>query len=297
MGKVVGAPSMTTQSLKAFVAALGLKPVLLKIYDGLRKVMYVSTNSFRVELGGKYANFATLDDHSKRFFLYRYNDGEMHEPPVSQELIARLKGAKVFADVGAHLGYYGCIAGTVYPDLKLFLFEMNHNLVELIERNLAANKLDSAIVVNQAVSDRRKQISYADGSVDAGLSMTDAGDHSGDEGAVTAEAVSLDEFFGEKGVDPDVIKIDVQGAEMEALQGARKIIERRHPVIFLEVHPKLVGSFGVSVPDIYRFLTNNGYDQIYLINEHRKDVGRLLELDLKSGGPDHTHMLVCAKSD
>ncbi len=289
--------SMTARSLKAFVGAVGLKPVLLKLYDGYRKVIYSATSSFSVRLEGRQAKFATLDDHSKRFFLYRYNDGEMHEPPVSQELIARLENAEVFADVGAHLGYYGCIAGAAYPDLKLFLFEMNHNMVELIERNLAANKLNDAVVVNQAVSDRRKRISYADGSVDAGLSMSQAGDQSGREGEVTAEAVSLDEFFAEKGVDPDVIKIDVQGAEMEALQGARAIIERRHPVIFLEVHPKLVGSFGVTVPNIYRFLADKGYNQIYLINEHRKDAGRLLKLDLKSGGPDHTHMLVCAKSD
>ena len=293
MGQLEALEQSQKPLIKTLIAAVGLKPAALRLYNLYRKVLYSFKPRFYVNVGNSQVIFVTEDEHSKHFFHYRYKNGEMHEPPVSQELIARVQDAKVFADVGAHLGYYACLAGALNPDLKLYLFEMNRNLVELIEHNLKANGLDSAEVVNQAVSDRTKPIGYADGSVDAGLSMHAPGELSGE---VIAESVSLDEFFDSKGVTPDVIKIDVQGAEMEALRGAEQILRRCHPVIFLEVHPKFVGAFGTTPQEVYGFLTETGYDEIYLINEHRRDTGRLIKLDLEKGGPAHTHMLVCIAS-
>lgn len=293
MGQLEASERSQKPLIKNLIAAAGLKPAALKLYNLYRKVLYSFKPRFHVNVGNRQVTFVTEDEHSKHFFHYRYKNGEMHEPPVSEELIARAQDAKVFADVGAHLGYYACLAGALNPDLKLYLFEMNRNLVELIEHNLKANELNSAEVVNQAVSDRTKSIGYADGSVDAGLSMHAPGELSGE---VIAESVSLDEFFESKGVMPDVIKIDVQGAEMEALRGAEQILRRRQPIIFLEVHPTFVGAFGTTPQDVYGFLAETGYDEIYLINEHRRDTGRLIKLDLEKGGPAHTHMLVCIGS-
>lgn len=286
------------QGLKSLLAATGLKPLAVRAYNYGQKVYHAGHDEFRVDLDGAQAVFSTLDDHSKRFFHFRYNRGEMHEPPVSQELIARLDGAKVFADVGAHLGYYACIAGSVFPDLKLYLFEMNHNLMELIERNLAANKLHDAMVTNKPVSDRKQTISYEDNSLDAGLTMSQDAQSSGKTGGglVHTESVTLDDFFADKDAAPDVIKIDVQGAEMQVLRGARKIIENNSPILFLEVHPHLLGSFGTSLQEIHAFLQDNGYDRVRLINEHREKGGSLVTLDEAEAAKDRTHMLLCENS-
>ncbi|NNC99933.1 MAG: FkbM family methyltransferase, partial [Gammaproteobacteria bacterium] len=260
---------------------MALKSLALVLYNGYRKVIYSVRRRFRVSLGDTYVVFVTEDAHSKRFFHYRYRDGGMHEPAVSQEVVARVRDARVFADVGAHLGYYACVAGVANPGLKLFIFEMNRNLVSLIARNLKANNLDDAVVINQAVSDGTKTIGYADASTDTGLSMHTPGE---DPNEITAQTVSLDEFFAHQDAIPDVIKIDVQGAEMEVLLGAETIIRKHHPMIFLEVHPKLLGAFGTSANDIYQYLGRHGY-QIYLIDEHRSDNGRLVPFDAVQGVP------------
>lgn len=286
------------RGLKNLLAATGLKPIAVRMYNFGRRVYYAGHDEFRVDLDGAQAVFSTLDHHSKKFFHYRYSKGEMHEPPVSLELLSRLDGAKVFADVGAHLGYYACIAGSAFPDLRLYLFEMNHNLVELIERNLAANKLETALVTNKPVSDRRQKISYEDNSLDAGLSMSQTEQNAGQNGrgVVHTESVSLDEFFADKDAVPDVIKIDVQGAEMQVLRGARQLIKRNNPTLFLEVHPHLLDSFGTSVREIHEFLSSHGYDRVQLINEHRMKGGRLVTLDKAGASTDRTHMLLCEKS-
>lgn len=285
--------SSLVPSIKNLLSSAGLKPMVLRLYNAYRAVIYGFRSRFEAELHGKRVVFITQDAHSKRFFHYRYRAGELHEPPVSHELVSRLAGAEVFADVGAHLGYYTCLAGAAYPDLKLFVFEMNHNLVELIERNLKANQIDTAEVINNAVADRAKTIGYEADSLSAGLSMHQPGEGSGE---VTAKAVSLDDVFASRGVMPDVIKIDVQGAELEVLKGAERILRTHRPVLFLEVHPAILPDFGTSPTEIYRYLTSLGYGELHMISEHRSDTGRLLKLDIEKAPPPHTHMLVCAGS-
>jgi hypothetical protein len=54
------------------------------------------------------------------------------------------------------------------------------------------------------------------------------------------EATSLDDYITESGIDPDVLKIDVEGAEILALAGARDLISRKKATFFIEVLPTTV---------------------------------------------------------
>ena len=277
------------QWLKSAANTTGMKRPAVKIYSGYQRWRVSFKSRFDVSIDGSPVRFVTEDDRSKWFFHLRYNQGELHEPPVTLELAARVKNAKVFADVGAHIGYYACVAGAVNRDLSLVVLEMNHNLIEVIRRNLKENDLDRAEVINQPVSDRRKTISYPSSSTDPGLSMQADGQTTGN---IEAETVALDEVFRSLGLAPDVIKMDVQGAEMDALRGAEETLREHHPVLFLEVHPKIVGDFGATVDRIYEFLEKHGYE-LHLINEHRGTGGRLLPSPAKGQRPTETHMLLC----
>ena len=76
--------------------------------------------------------------------------------------------------------------------------------------------------------------------------------------AVRGQARHLDEFFTGQATWPDPIKIDVEGAELDVLQGARQNIAQHHPVMFVEVHPRLLGNFGASSEQVYAFLRAHG---------------------------------------
>ena len=52
------------------------------------------------------------------------------------------------------------------------------------------------------------------------------------------DQISLDQYVAEKKISPDIIKIDVEGAEISVLAGARKTIKKFRPLIFLSVHPE-----------------------------------------------------------
>ena len=75
---------------------------------------------------------------------------------------------------------------------------------------------------------------------------------------VTVPAFTLDKFFEEEEILPDVIKIDVEGAEFQVLTGMRNILSNKRPILFLEIHPKKL-LFNYSVKDILSLMHNHGF--------------------------------------
>jgi FkbM family methyltransferase len=280
------------QTVKIGLEALGLKPLALRLYFRYIDAVSRMKRRFRLRVQGTQVVFVTEDAHSRWFFHQRYRPGQLHEPAVTEELVALVRDAKVFADVGAHLGYFGCVAGALNRQVQLFLFEMNRELIGIIERNLEANRLNRYELVNSPVADRSRAVAYAGGSTDPGLSIRPAPEQRHDDRMVVAEAVALDDFFSARGIVPDVIKIDVQGAELDALRGAAGILEGHHPALLLEIHPSLIGSFGATVANVYDFLRQHGY-RVRRFADHRSERTGLIDVRAPTDLPGRTHMLLC----
>ncbi len=99
----------------------------------------------------------------------------------------------------------------------------------------------------------------------AGVSHFDCADspvagHLSAAGGLTVRTVSLDEEI-DAGVlpDPDYIKIDAEGAELKILEGARKMLTRRHPFLSIETHQWLP-QFATIREDCIRLLLELGYE-------------------------------------
>ncbi|MCO8244771.1 MULTISPECIES: FkbM family methyltransferase [unclassified Haladaptatus] len=88
-----------------------------------------------------------------------------------------------------------------------------------------------------------------------GISLTNAyvSAESGDD------AISIDDYRLEHS-DPDVVKIDIEGSEYEALTGMRETLEDAHPVVFVEVHPSYLRNRGSSANAVFDFLRTLGYE-------------------------------------
>ncbi len=82
--------------------------------------------------------------------------------------------------------------------------------------------------------------------------------HISNEGEIEIETTSLDEFIKDGNPLPDPIKMDMEGAEYEALIGVKKILKTKKPIIFLATHSaelrakclKLLADFGYTVTSI-----------------------------------------------
>jgi hypothetical protein len=71
--------------------------------------------------------------------------------------------------------------------------------------------------------------------------------------------IRLDEYFHGQAADPDLVKIDIDGAELLALQGMRRILQETKPDLLLEVHPAYLPSFGSSAADDCNLLLEFDY--------------------------------------
>ncbi len=221
---------------------------------------------FVVRIDDAHVRFVTEDRHSRVWFHSRYGPGDQHEPAVTKAIARRVASASVFADVGAHLGYFSCIAAALDARLRVFAFEMNEQLIPLIAANAAENELGNLTIVNAAVTDSPGVARYDATSLSPALSVGGHGVESSRLGSV--EAVTLDAFYEDRS-SPDLIKIDVEGAEMRVLQGAQAIVSTQRPTMFVEIHANRIGMFGSSADDVVAFLRDHGYSLLRMTGHRR----------------------------
>jgi hypothetical protein len=84
-------------------------------------------------------------------------------------------------------------------------------------------------------------------------------------------ATTIDGFCRARGVQPDVLKIDVEGAEWNVLHGARRFLENRRGSILLEVHPQPLADFGATSERLLAELESFGWGAEELYARGRRD--------------------------
>lgn len=77
---------------------------------------------------------------------------------------------------------------------------------------------------------------------------------------------SIDMLVNLFGIEPDVIKIDIEGSEYQALQGAYDTICIHRPILFMEIHPNFLNLYNNNIHDIASFVDLINYD-VYDLNQ------------------------------
>ena len=159
-----------------------------------------------------------------------------------QEAVAELvePGMTVY-DVGANVGFVTLLmALSVGENGRVFAFEALPSNQERLRENVTLNGLDSRVeIIPKAVVDRgaptRFQVgpSGGTGKVDGSAGRKNLTY----EHTITVEGVSLDEFVYDLGYPPpQMIKLDIEGGEVLALPGMRRLLVDTNPTVLLELH-------------------------------------------------------------
>jgi FkbM family methyltransferase len=137
----------------------------------------------------------------------------------------------VIYDVGGHVGFYSLLASVITgPGGNVFTFEPFESNLIFLKEHLRINEVENVTLYEAAVTDKPGKAFFAPGigSFDGRLSA---------DGRIEVEAVALDALIQQGELPPaDFIKMDIEGGEVAALAGARKLLEERHPTIFLATH-------------------------------------------------------------
>lgn len=161
----------------------------------------------------------------------------VYEPAESRAFVGLTRPGDVVYDIGAHAGYYTALAGRlVGPAGRVVAFEPLPRNLAWLGRTIAANRLGNVRVIAAAVSDRTGKASFAVGAGDPDQSGSYMGRLTAG-GDIPVETLRLDEFVREGSEPPPaLLKIDVEGAEVRVLAGARETIAACRPIIVLATH-------------------------------------------------------------
>jgi FkbM family methyltransferase len=197
--------------------------------------------------------------------------GERWEPYFTEVIKKEIKKGMTIVDLGAFWGFHTLyMAKLVGPEGKVFAFEPDPYNYNLLLKSIEANGYNNVIAVQKAVSDKvGKTKLFLDRDIPYRHTIYDPGN--GRE-SIEVETTTLDEFFKNTNNKIDIIKMDIEGAEMAALRGMQKILKKNSKIkIFTEFNPKHLERAGCFPEDFLKELINCGF-KLFNINDEKKKI-------------------------
>lgn len=202
-----------------------------------------------VSIGG--VTFCFLTNSSE---LYSYRD-IFKEEVYEKHPRTKLNDQKIIIDIGANIGFYTLKAALRMPSCKIYSFEPNPDTYNRLLKNIELNKLGNVFPFQQAVNSIDGVVKFKK-DAQSWTSHIAVDDEYNSEDLITVDAVMLDDFLVQHGVDLlDLLKIDAEGAEYDILLGARKSLKKIKTIV-LEYHSN---ELLVSIKD---YLEDNGFYEI-----------------------------------
>ena len=133
-------------------------------------------------------------------------------------------------DLGANIGYYTLLAShLVGAGGRVLACEPEPLNASYLRRHVHVNRLQNVDIREVAVGDETGEVRFTRGK---GRGRG----HISDEGELTVPLRRLDDIISETGLEPDFLKIDVEGAEADVFTGGGETLRTHRPVIFLATH-------------------------------------------------------------
>lgn len=248
-------------------------PVISKIYDFLIQQTFPYQNIIESQGSKMYVNVYDQDPAMRwNFQAYTCHDFERSMTRLFKKVV---KPGDVVVDIGANIGYYTLLASRlVGKDGLVYSFEPEPRNYNYLLKSIELNKYNNVIAIQKAVTDISSKAKLYLCPYDAshhiinqyGGIKTYRPNFAHKKDFIEVEVVSLDNYFKDFKQQIDVVKIDVEGAEMLALLGMDRIIkESKNLKMFVEFFPLLLKEMGSSPEEFISKLLNDYKFSVFVI--------------------------------
>jgi FkbM family methyltransferase len=162
-----------------------------------------------------------------------------------------LRPGQAFYDIGANAGFYTLLGSKIVgPSGKVVAVEPLPRNVDVLRKHLSINGISNVRVVEKAVSDKNGKAKFIEqGYLESRLD---------EKGSLDVEATTFDRLIEETRLPPDFVKVDIEGAEVDLLRGAKTALRKYRPVFFMAIHSrkifidlsKIVREFSYAIRDL-----------------------------------------------
>ena len=194
--------------------------------------------------------------------------GTWEEHDEHRVLCSYLRPGMTVIDIGAHIGVYSLLmAKVVGPTGCVYAFEPVPQFYERLLANIALNEATNIKPFQIAISDESGEIEFFVSLPHLFASFDEGGSsifpytpaHSQSIKVLTE---TLDSFLERQGIERvDAIKIDVEGAELKVIRGAKNLLSRPDkPLLMLEVNPSALRAAGTTPEELFSEVLSFGYE-------------------------------------
>lgn len=252
-----------------------LRTLFLRIMDGQAVVAYARDGSM--------FSLSFPQDRGRESIYLRGT----HEPGTTRVLRKILEEDDIVFDVGANIGWYTVFAAKIVTRGQCHAFEPVPFIFEELQRNCLINELGNNLILNQvAVGEKENTVEL---HTFAGLpyghsSLSTLGRD--DYSTFRVRMTTIDKYLKTNAIKRlDLVKLDVEGAEMSVLRGAKSIFDYPSPPIWIiEMNKETAENFGYSPADLLRFLEEHGTYRFYRLADSLGTVIRMSSLEEYDNG-------------
>lgn len=204
-----------------------------------------------------------------------------YEKSLVDYLVERLTPNDVFVDVGANVGYVSAFAATT--GAAVYAVEIQRVLIPLIEQLATINEFDLL---------RPLHLGLSNGS---GLSMmwrTGINFGAGLEGQTNrfimdeprsvaddfVPMMALDDAFASEPMRPTIVKVDVEGHEIDVINGARRTIEQRQTTFIVEFHAHLISMYDRTPDELAAPFSGPGWSWSQLTDDGLRPIASMADV-------------------
>ncbi len=250
---------------------LGKIPPIYWVYSFTFKLLRPSKEIMEIEGSKMYSSAKNLPvGYNRTFQAYIVKEG--WEPEMTRLFKELAKEGSVIVDIGANIGYYTLLSAKIVGSSgTVYAFEPDPINYKILTSNIQLNNFTNIITEQKAVSDKI-------GTLNLHLDSKDMGAHTIYETkkrskTVAVESVTLDKYFEGNGQPIDIIKMDIEGAEMAALIGMENILKKNKDLkLFIEFFLPWIRRAGVS-PEHFASLLFGYYKfKITVIEDYTRNI-------------------------
>lgn len=250
---------------------VGLFPVVQRLYNTILSVLVVRAGEYRISVADAEASISI----ENRAEYTRVKS--MFEDDVLKTLLDDIEPDDVFYDIGANIGVYSCLVDNILSAGSVVAIEPHPSNAERLQKNVSSNNLETT-VIQEALSNEEGEVELAvaveSHTTSPGHNLIELNESVKEYSEASAQTVTVDMLKGdhliskENLLSPTVIKLDVEGAELDVLRGLEKTLSRNDcRLIYCEVHRDHLQTFGGTESEVHDILTEHGFS-IERLNDH-----------------------------
>lgn len=210
----------------------------------------------------KHGGMLLIDPRNLDMYAAIYNGGGTWEPHVMGACARVLRPGDVYYDIGSNTGLFSIDAAVSIRDLTIYAFEPQPTLANCIRRSVIANGLSNIECMEMLIGheDGEQKLYLTSHSIHA--SLTPREDHFQE---LVRPMRTLDGLVGSGRLKPpDVVKVDVEGAELIVFAGAERTLKDHAPSVVFEADENMA-RMSVNTKDLFDSLSRAAPYEFYLI--------------------------------